>query len=218
MSYAIVLPTHRGFKDHTGREFGKLTVISFAGFLSSGRGRAAAWLCRCKCGNEKVIRANDFQNKTNSCGCGRKEAQLIAVKKHGLSESSEYIVWGGMKGRCADKKQKSHGGRGIKVCERWMTFENFLADMGPRPSDQHQIDRINNNGNYEPGNCRWATRSEQMRNTRGNRVLEFRGEVRTVAEWVVITGIPCRTLRGRLWLGWPIEKALTTPVKKRSKH
>jgi len=149
-----------------------------------------------------------------------KASQIAAVTTHGMSYSSEYKVWAGMKGRCADKKQKSHGGRGITVCERWQSFENFYADMGPRPSDKHSIERIDNDGNYEPSNCRWATLSEQMRNTRRNRIVEFRGEKRTISEWAVITGLTHKLITWRLNNGWPAEDALTTPnvgrkVKKR---
>lgn len=110
-----------------------------------------------------------------------------------------------------------YGGRGIKVCERWKGkngFLNFLQDMGRRPSPKHSIDRIDNNGNYEPGNCRWATRIEQNRNRRDNRLVTFNGQTKCIAEWCDETGLPEKSVRARLWLlGWSVEDALTTPIR-----
>lgn len=216
MSDAIVLPTHYGFKDLTNRVFGKLTAISYAGLVPVGKKMAAAWLCRCECGTERPIPAGSLlSGNSSSCGCVRLEKLRVQSTKHGLSGTSENQIWREMKCRCSNPKRADYCGRGIAVCERWMTFDNFYADMGPRPSKKHSIDRIDNDKGYEPDNCRWATWSEQMRNTRANRLLELNGERKTVAEWVEVTGIVKNTIFKRLKLGWSDEKILTTAVDSR---
>lgn len=219
MSDAIVLPTHKGFKDLTNLEFGKLSVISYAGSLGNGsKAKVSAWLCRCECGAEKVIRSNSLLSRgSKSCGCGKVEASRLAHTKHGMSRSPEYWVWNGMKERCINPKGTSYeiyGGRGIIVCERWLNFENFYADMGPRPSDRHEIDRIDFNGNYEPSNCRWVTEKEQSKNKRSSRFLEFQGFKLTITEWAESSGISRTALSQRIGRGWSVEKALTTPWTK----
>lgn len=131
--------------------------------------------------------------------------------------SSEYSIWMNMRARCnnpANTSYANYGARGIKVCERWESdFLNFLEDMGRRPSRKHSIDRIDNNGHYEPSNCRWATFSEQARNRRTSRFIEFRGRSLTLAEWAQEIGIDMRTLHLRLKNGWSIERALTQPLR-----
>jgi hypothetical protein len=131
--------------------------------------------------------------------------------------SAIYSVWNTMLQRCINPNAKGYsryGGCGISVCERWHTFENFLADMGERPSSNHSIDRFpNQNGNYEPGNCRWATKTEQARNTKSNRMIEFQGRTQCMAAWAEESGQTLKNLWGRLESGWLIEKALTTPIK-----
>ena len=120
--------------------------------------------------------------------------------------------WEAMLNRCRSNKHvhyNDYGGRGIAVCDRWLLFENFLADMGSRPSKNHSIDRIDNNGNYEPGNCRWATRIEQHRNKRSNRHITAMGETHTLAGWAERTGLLKQTIRMRLERGWPDEDAVT---------
>ncbi len=131
--------------------------------------------------------------------------------------SSEYSIWSNIRARCRNQNNtqyRSYGGRGIEVCERWATdFLNFLADMGRRPSPDHSIDRIDNDGNYEPGNCRWATRSEQARNRRSSRFIEFNGKSMTLAAWADESGVNMRALHLRLKNGWPLERALTEPLR-----
>lgn len=131
-------------------------------------------------------------------------------------ESAEYQSWKAMKKRCLDRNHRSfadYGGRGITICARWISnFAAFLSDMGARPSRRHTLERRDTNGNYEPGNCRWATKTEQQRNMRNNVRLTFQGLSLCISEWVEKTGIAYQTIRGRLRRGWSIAKTLTTPV------
>lgn len=134
---------------------------------------------------------------------------------HGMSESIFYKKWKAMKHRCGPtwKKRKDYFDRGIKVCERWQLFENFLADMGPTYAEGLEIDRKNNDGDYEPGNCRWATKIEQMNNRRTNHFVEWNGERRTIAEWSRAVGMPFGRISTRLKRGWSIERTLSTPAQ-----
>ncbi len=208
---------HR-FKDLTGRQFGKLTVIRFAGRGDHGR---SMWLCRCSCeaATETVVAANNLKSGTStSCGCSRKgrTGQTNPCFRHGGIHSPEYRCWYGMIRRCRDDNDPNwhhYGGRGIKVCDQWQGkkgFANFLADMGPRPSPKHSIDRLNVNGNYEPDNCAWRTWKEQERNRRNNRTLTHRGETLCVSEWAERLGIKPATLYKRLEYGWSVERTLET--------
>lgn len=134
---------------------------------------------------------------------------------HGLSKTTEYRTWNAMLQRCQNPKNTAfnrYGGRGIIVCDRWQLFENFYADMGPRPSPKHSIDRINNDGDYEPDNCRWATPHEQARNKRGNYLVEWRGEIKCLTEWSEVVGLTCDTIKRRLDSGWSVERVMTTKV------
>ena len=130
-------------------------------------------------------------------------------------QSKEYMAWAGIKQRTTNPNRpnsKYYHGRGIRMCDRWLnSFENFLEDMGRAPSKQHSVERIDVNGNYEPSNCKWATRAEQMSNQRSNKIIEFRGERHTQNEWARIVGLDGTILCKRLKRGWSIEKALTTP-------
>lgn len=165
--------------------------------------------CICDCNTRRMVSRWDlFSGKSKSCGC------LTRNKKHGQSESRVYDVWCKMRSRCSNKKDKrfsDYGGRGITVCKRWNSFEHFLSDMGPRP-DGYQIDRINNNGNYEPKNCRWATRQENSSNKRNSHLITFDGETRTLFAWSRIVGVNHNTLDWRI-KKWGIKKAITTKKK-----
>lgn len=134
--------------------------------------------------------------------------------KHGLSRSRVHGIWKGMLGRCqrkTDQAFRNYGGRGIKVCERWQSFENFFADMG-HPPEGTSIEREDNEGDYCPENCRWATRLEQQRNSRRNRLITFRGETLPLSVWAERTGLPYGALRQRIsTYGWTPERALTFP-------
>lgn len=132
---------------------------------------------------------------------------------HGMSHLAEWGVWHSMIVRCQDSFNQDYGGRGIKVCARWAaSFVNFLQDMGPRPDGDFSIDRINVNGNYRPGNCRWATRVTQQRNRRDTRILNYGGDSRPLLEWAEAFSIPPETIQRRLDRGWSIEKSLRTPI------
>jgi hypothetical protein len=137
--------------------------------------------------------------------------------KHGKSKTAEYGIWVGMLNRCENPENESYGnygGRGIRVCERWRgSFLAFLEDMGPRPSPGLSINRIDNDGDYEPGNCCWATSREQMRNTRSNALVEHDGETLCIAEWAERYGISPSLLRGRLMAGWSFELAVSQDVR-----
>ena len=159
-------------KDLRNRTFGRLRVIRHSGFYPA---RGALWLCRCKCGNSVIVASNSLvRGATKSCGCLRREVTVKRSIKHGFKrrrkELSEYRAWLGMIARCGNRKHarwEDYGGRGIQVCARWRkTFMNFLADMGRKPSAAHTLDRRNNDGNYCPSNCRWATQLTQQRNRR----------------------------------------------------
>lgn len=184
------------------------------------------WLCRCSCGKEKELMAGRVvSGKSQSCGCRkRRDTPYVGAKKtHGLSTSPEFNAWCHMIDRCYNSKHKQfrdYGERGISVCDRWRnSFEAFLADMGERPSDQHSIDRFpNNNGNYEPENCRWATRTEQARNMRTNRTLTFMNRTMTMTEWALEMGITKSALKGRLNKGMSVAEALTAPVRVRRRN
>jgi hypothetical protein len=179
-----------------GKVFGRLTVI---GRAESENGRAR-WTCSCTCGGTAVVQGKRLRcGYTKSCGCLQAEQQAgvhMHNVTHGQSDSPTWRTWESMRTRCNNPKVRAYpqyGGRGIQVCERWMSFENFLRDMGERPVG-HTLDRKDNNGNYEPGNCRWATPKEQARNRRNNR--RFNGK--TVAELSEETGVNYVTLRKRL--------------------
>lgn len=205
--------------DLTGQQFHRLTVISRGTNAGQGEKSKARWTCRCECGQEVLVHAGALKSgNTQSCGCHKAELAKINGKslnyRHGMTGAKAHIVWDSMLQRCCNENHKSYpqyGGRGIKVCDAWYTFENFHTDMGD-PLPGLTIDRIDTNGNYEPANCRWATMAEQGRNKRNNFLIEHNGENLTLAEWAKRYSLDRVTLRDRLKRGWTVEQALTTPA------
>lgn len=193
--------------NNSGDRFGRWTLLNMA---EDDRRKNHQWLCRCDCGVERVVKQSHLRDgSSRSCGCrGRRWI-------HGLSRTSEYLIWDGIKQRCLNPKDDSfhhYGGRGITICDEWRdSFPAFLAHIGPRPTPKHSIDRKDNSMGYEPGNVRWATQGDQMRNTRRNHLVEFRGETRSVTEWSEIIGINRGTLAGRLKC-MPVEEAMSRPI------
>ena len=210
-----------GRKDILGQRFGRLLVLSYDHTNNEGK---AMWRCRCDCGVEKVISGKRMRTgEVQSCGCFGNERRNAALRtasiRHGhashVARTKVYRAWIGMMSRCSNpnaQSYKHYGGRGISVCERWRVFENFLADMG-EPSAGLSLDRYpDQNGNYEPGNCRWATWLEQENNRRNNRWVTWNGQDLTLAQLIRLTGINERTFHARLRRGWSLEQAVTIPV------
>jgi hypothetical protein len=223
------------FMDMTGREFTRLRVVGFGGWAGNGNARLSAWRCVCAedlggCGRETVVRVSKLKNgHTKSCGCLRDDSRGKSSITHGASRgktrtnkmSPEYTTWAAMRQRCLTptcKKFPRYGGRGIRICDRWQDFAAFLADMGPKPSSKHTVERINNDGDYEPANCRWATNTEQSRNRSSNTILELDGVRRCLAEWVEITGIRLTTIQQRKRAGWSDRDALTVAPSHGNRH
>lgn len=202
--------------DLTGHTFGRLTVL--------GRSQRRTkwqihWDCVCECGNTcdvggKSLRTGDVR----SCGCLRKES-IAAIgrraAKHGKTGTGAYESWAAMKYRCSNSNHMhfdNYGGRGIKVCERWLSFENFYEDMGDRPEGM-TLDRYPDfDGDYEPNNCRWATSIEQSNNKRNSHIISHNGETRTMTQWAKHLGIRPGTLSERIRKGWSIEDVLSKPL------
>lgn len=210
--------------DMTNKRFGRLTVISYTGKNINGN---AIWLCKCDCGNVKEIsRSCLIYGNTKSCGCLKKEVMRNLHKIHGLSQHKRLQwVYISMKQRCNNpnnKSYKNYGGRGIRVCAEWEnSFESFFRWAIKNGYDEKQesgsqtLDRIDNNGDYEPSNCRFVDRRVQANNTRKNVYYTYRGKTLTIAEWAKEIGMKYITLHERIKKGWSIEKALETPVRKR---
>ena len=200
-----------------GQRFGLLMVICLHERTANG----SYWKVRCDCGNETIARGSALNNGyTISCKCRMRRTAAERCMKHGYASRDHskrhelYASWVAILARCETPSHKNYGtygGRGIHVCERWHDFTKFVDDMGPRPSRSHSIDRIDNNGNYEPGNCRWATYAQQSRNTRRNIWVSHNGETLTMTDWANKHNLSVPTLKARLKRGWPIERALTTP-------
>lgn len=164
-----------------GDRFGRWVVV---GTNAPGKRKAD---CLCDCGERKTVAPSSLRRGCSiSCGCRRRELTRMADTCHGLTETRVYGSWGKMRSRCTDPAYHAfhrYGGRGIRVCERWMSFKNFLADMGHPPTPKHTIDRINNDGNYEPGNCRWVTQKQQVRNSTTVTMVSAWGETKSLVEW-----------------------------------
>lgn len=211
--------------DISGRRFGRLIVQKMIGINGNG----AIWRCLCDCG--KITQNNSgnliIKKGTRSCGCLRIDTVSQIKRKHGHTcrddgrrgASSTYMSWSGMKDRCLNPLApffNDYGGRGITVCDRWInSFENFLSDLGERPLGL-TLERINNDGNYELGNCKWATRKEQANNRRAKRnahILKHEGISKSVTQWAKDKGLSVSTLFARIRLGWSVERTITEPIR-----
>lgn len=208
--------------DLVGKRFSRLSVLSRHAINSPSN--KVRWVCDCDCGTTTLVTTQALiGGNTKSCGCMRVDVSRLNGQRrttHGLTGTSEYKAWQSMRDRCYNRKcdqYKNYGARGIQVCQRWLdSFENFLEDMGPKPDPSLSIDRENNDGNYEPNNCRWASATEQNSNKRTNRKFIVDGVERTLTELAYIHDIPVATLQSRVHRdGISIEKALK---RKASKH
>lgn len=200
--------------DLTGQKIGRLTVVERG--PNTGQGRAQ-WLCRCACGSEKLVKAENLSGgHTKSCGCLGNEQRRMNANSRSLTPKERKLsptkrTWEAMIRRCTDPKMPNfhkYGGRGITVCDRWRhSFSDFIADMGEKP-DGMSLDRVDNQGHYTAENCRWATPEEQSNNRRGNRFITHEGRTLTVAQWSRETGIKHCTILQRLKKGWEVSRVL----------
>lgn len=211
------------FIDMAGQKIASLTFIER---MPEKRHNIIQWRCLCDCGNEWVGAAQPVKaGVVISCGCVGESRRLAgAIKantRHSMHGTSEYRIYRMMLARCLNERHPpfaDYGGRGITVCDRWLGkdgFANFYADMGPRPSTELTLDRIDNDGPYDPANCRWATKTEQQRNKRNSVVVEFRGRKQTLIEWANEMGVSYAVLAHRRQRNWPIDRMLTQPARNR---
>lgn len=213
--------------DLSGQQFGRLSVSEEADPPFAESKPNTWWRCECDCGKVTVVRTISLRaGDTRSCGCLSDEVRRSTASKacritHGQTKTREYRIWQGMLQRCTNpncEEYPIYGGRGIIVCPAWSeSFEAFISHMGLRPSPRHSIERLDTNGNYEPGNCRWATPKEQSNNRRDTHYVVFKGERMPIALLADRHSIRQETLRGRLRRGWSLEDAVLEPVKTRPK-
>lgn len=196
------------------KTFGRLTVIKCCGIDNNG---GYTSLCLCECGNQ-VVKSNSnlIRGLTKSCGCLNSELACKRLLIHGLSKNSTYVTWKAMIDRCNNPNNKgyvNYGDRGITVCGRWSKFEVFLRDMGERPKNL-QLDRIDNDGDYQPGNCRWTDCTTNLNNRRNNRIITANGQSKTASEWSKLLNVPYANILNRLNLKWRHEDIISLPFKK----
>lgn len=202
--------------DYTGQKYNRMTIISFSHSLNGHR----YWKCECECGNYRTVQIRSVVvGNTKSCGCYNKEKVREAGKKnktHGYSTSRFYKLWWSLIQRCTNKKSamyKDYGAKGIKICDDWLKFENFLKDMGVRPSNLHTIGRIDNSKDYDTSNCKWV-----IDETKRGLIVEYKGTKKLLIDWSKELNIERSILYSRIFqMGWDIEKAFLTPVKKYKK-
>lgn len=216
-----------GYKDWAGRESHYLTVIDSYMRITEGKSRQRYFLCKCKCGNEKLVHGDGIRKqRIKSCGCWKskvdaRKAKNMGLKnlKHGLSESRIYKIWDSMLYRCNnpnDASYENYGGRGITVCEKWHTFDGFYEDMAEGYADNLTIDRKDVNGNYEKGNCRWITRQEQAGNKTNTIYIEHKGRRMKLKDWALELGLKESTIKNRLRLKMPTAEVLFPGLKHNS--
>ena len=201
-----------------GNIYGKVTGVREEG---RAKGRKVLWGCRCECGNYTVVEGNRLRSgMTKSCGCLRINTIVAFNKKHGMASNRLYNIWSHMKSRCLNKNDRAYrryGGRGITVCEEWQQFKPFMKwALENGYNDDLEIDRINNNGNYSPENCRFVTPKENSRNRRSNRLITIDGKTKTLAEWSEISGLDSSLIRFRVVNGWSEKQLLVSPSVRRS--
>lgn len=195
--------------DLTGHRFSRLTVLGFVGVSDNGQ---ALWECLCECGNIKTVAGHKLRGgEIKSCGCAHYKYG------HGMTNTRLYNIWCTMKARCTNpnsNKYGRYGGRGIKVCSEWLSDFKAFYDwaMANDYSEELSIDRIDYNGDYNPENCRWVTAKEQANNTSNNVLLTYNEQIHTISEWAEMCGLTYSALYHRLGRGWPLEKALSTPM------
>lgn len=200
--------------DRAGQRYGRLVAVRYVRLPGGNK-----WECKCDCGAVVLVLGASLGNgNTSSCGCLHREQMSERFRKHGARDrssplASEYEIWCGMIKRCENQGSAAfeyYGARGVRVCERWRaSFAAFLDDVGRRPSKAHSLDRYpDKNGNYEPGNVRWATAREQAQNTRRNRLLTHDGQTLCISEWARRLGVNEALIRDRINRGWPVARAL----------
>jgi hypothetical protein len=200
-------------KNLTGLTFGQWGVEGHAGKNARGK---HIWVCVCLCGTRREVEGGYLTSgKSRSCGCGQREAVRNSGEKHqthGKRSAPGYYVWRSLKQRCLNPKSKNYagyGGRGITVCDRWIgSFEAFYADMGPRPSPQYSIDRVDNNGPYSADNCIWAVREAQVRNRRSNITVNYRGNEMILKDAAALSGVKYTTAKASYHRGLPDDEIL----------
>lgn len=209
------MPRIGKFKNLEGMRFSRLTVVSLAGRDKHGK---YTWNCACDCGNTKITDTGQLNSgMTKSCGCIHREQLKERNKTHGLSKTPIYNVWCSMKNRVDSENSKSfadYGKRGIKYCDKWSTFEGFYDDMNQTYENGLSIERIDVNGDYCKGNCKWIPKEQQALNTRRTRLITLNGITKPVSEFARIYGMVPQNVIKRLNCGWSVEEALTTPTKK----
>lgn len=198
--------------DHTGEKFNRLFVVKLHHKEAIKNGTKIYWECLCDCGKFVVMRA-DRLKKSKSCGC----LAIELSTKHGMHTTPEYRTWAAIHQRCENPKSghwEYYGKRGIQVCARWDSFDNFFKDMGRRPAGNYSINRKDNDGPYSPDNCHWATPKAQQNNRSTTPFLTYKGETKPLTEWATALGIPRDRLYVRICIhGWSVEKAFNTGTR-----
>lgn len=196
-----------------GCKFGRLTVLASA----PRRTKYVAWLCKCECGEERIVLQQSLNSgDSTSCGCYHRQVMVLPRITNNIRKLKSYTVWMSMNSRCNNPNNEyyyAYGGRGISICDRWKDYVNFLEDMGEVPQSM-TIDRIDNDGDYSPENCRWATRKQQANNRNTTNQIAWRGETHSLPEWADKLEIPLKTIACRFHRGWDPERMFTQPVRR----
>jgi len=201
--------------DEVGNVYGRLTVVSETGQDDYGNYQ---WNCLCSCGQTTEVKGGSLRKgDTKSCGCLQRDISRDQLKTHGMSNTQTYERWVAMRQRCINPTNESYpnyGGRGISVCDDWVdSFETFYSDMGAKPEGR-SLDRVDNNGDYNKDNCRWATKTEQDNNKRTNKLLTYDERTQTLAQWCSELNLSSTAVAYRLRNGWSTKDALTIPIRK----